>query len=868
MKKFLKITGIVLVVFLLLLIIAPFIFQDQIEQKLKSTINGQVNAKVEWSDLSLSLITNFPDAELGLENLSVVNRAPFEGDTLFYAKNFNLEMGLLQVLNPDEISIDRIFIEEADVNVKINDDGLANYDIQKTENSKPSDTSKTKSNFKLQLQSYEIANSKISYQDADKIELKLESFNHTGQGDFSKNIFVLNTQTDSKVSLDYDKTAYLNQNIISLDADIEMDLDEMKFTFKDNQAIVNQLPLAFNGFVKINEDNQELDLSFTTPDSDFKNLFAVVPEVYAGNLDGMETKGNFELAGKLFGVIDDKHIPKIDIKLKSKNAEFQYKSLPKKVEKINLDMTILNKTGIVEDTTIDLNTLDFSIEQNRFYGTAHFKDLTENLKTNLTAAGKLNLSDLKKVYPLETDMDLNGMLDVDFETSFDMNSIEQKRYQNISSSGVLKIKSFIYKSADLANPFEIKTAVVNFSKGLAKLTDFEMKTGLTDLQAQGQLNNLIGYMFSDQDLSGNFKVTSNRFVVKDFMTSSSISEGDQGSEENESESEDAIKIPEKLDLTLDFDANEVVYDNFDLKNIGGQLKIKDQKANLKSIQADLFGGKIVADGNLSTKESTPTFGMNLRMEKIDIEKSITEIDMLKGFTPILKSMVGIITTGFNFSGDMTKDLSPILTTLDGTGLANIIQARVEPAKMPLANSLNGQLKVVDLKDLNLQNISTTFKFENGNVNVNPIRFDVEDINVNLQGKHSLNNTMDYQIKLKLPAKYLGDKASSQLAKLSKTSVEEIKVDLPLSITGQLTQPNININIQKAITDLTNQIIAQQKGDILDEAADKIGDLIGGDKENKKPKDSTSTQNDEVKETVNTILGGLLNNKKDKKKENN
>ena len=862
MKKFFKITGIIILLLLIILIVAPLIFQDEIEQKLKNTINDQVNAKVEWTDLSLSLITNFPDAELGLENLSVINRAPFEGDTLFYAKTFNLEMGLLQVLNPEEISIDRIYIEESNVNIKINEDGVANYDIQKAKEPKSTDTLNTKeSNFKLELQSYEISNAKIVYQDSDIIELLLEDFNHTGQGDFSKNIFVLNTHTDSKVSLAYDKTAYLNQNNIQLDADIEMDLDNMKFTFKENEAIVNQLPLSFSGFVQVNENDQELDINFTTPDSDFKNLFAVVPEVYAGNLEGMNTKGSFDLKGRLFGTVDDEHIPKIDIRLKSENAEFQYESLPKKGENINLDMTILNKTGIVEATTIDLNTMDFSIEQNRFYGTAHFKDLTENLKANITAAGKLNLADLKKVYPIETEMDLNGMMDVDFETSFDMNSIEKKRYQNISSSGNLKITNFNYNSADLANPFEIKTASVTFSKGMAKLTNFDMKTGLTDLQAQGQLNNLIGYIFSDQDLSGNFKATSNRFVLKDFMTTSTTG-SDQESTENDSNkgNEEAIKVPSKLDLTLDFDANEVVYDNFDLKNISGQLKIKDQKASLNTIQADLFGGKVIADGNVDTKNVTPTFGMNLRLEEISIAESIKEIEMLKGFTPILKSLVGTLTTKFDFSGDMTKGLSPILTSLDGTGLTNILQAKIEPTKMPLANSLNSKLNVVNLNKLTLQDVITTFRFENGNVNINPLMFEIEDIKVDLKGKHSLNNTMDYQIMLNLPAKYLGKEAGNQLAKLSNTNLDQMKVNLPLGISGQLTQPQINIDMKSAIAELTQQIVEEQKDDLIDEAVDTVGDLLGGDKD--KPKDSTTTSNNqEIKETVQNALGGLLKKKK-------
>jgi hypothetical protein len=213
---------------------------------------------------------------------------------------------------------------------------------------------------------------------------------------------------------------------------------------------------------------------------------------------------------------------------------------------------------------------------------------------------------------------------------------------------------------------------------------------------------------------------------------------------------------------------------------------------------------------------------------------------------------------------MTNGLSPILTTLDGTGLANIIQAKIDATKMPLANTLNSQLKVVDINNLSIKDVITTFRFENGNVNISPLAFEVKDIKVNVQGKHSLNNTMDYQIKLNLPAKYLGNEVRNQLAKLNNINIDEMKVDLPLSITGQLTQPKININAEAAIKDLSNQIINQQKDDVIDKASGKINDLISGLNKDNKPKDSTSTGTNDVEETVKNVLGGLFNKKKDKK----
>lgn len=875
MKKVLKITGIIILVLILILAIAPFLFQDQIEQSIKKNINTNVNAQVEWSALNLSLLSNFPNAKVGLENISVINNKPFKGDTLFYAQNFELKLGLFEIFDTSNLKIDAISINKALVNVKTNKAGVANYDIQKASDAKTIETtndSSTEEAFSLELSAYDISDSKIIYQDADAMLLTLEHFNHSGQGDFSKNTFVLSTHTDSKVSFVYDSTAYLSQNNIVLDADVDMDLDKMRFKFKDNEALINQLPLKFDGFVQVNDNNQELDINFTTPNSDFKNLLALVPQEYAGNLDGISTQGEFNLDGRLYGVIDDKHIPKINVVLNSQNAEFQYKDLPKKVDHINLDFKLLNESGLAEDTSLDINTLSFRIDKDQFSGSAHFKEFTENTKADIVAKGVINLSNLSQAYPIDAKLDLNGVLNADFETHFDMNSIENEQYQNIRSKGQLKLNGFKYASEELANPFEIQTALVKFNRGDADLSQFSMTTGQTDIQASGSLNNLIGYLFSDEDLKGQFKANSNRFRINDFMTASVEEENESSESQNKTPNEsnkteeEAIKIPSQLDLSLDFKAKEVIYDNYNLKNAKGQLTIIDQKASLNKIQADLFGGQVFVDGNVNTKNKTPTFGMKLQLQNIDIASSMQDVEMLKGFTPILKSLVGKLTTEFDFSGDMTQGLSPILSTLDGNGLANIIQARVEPSQMPLTNSLNSQLNVIDFSNLKLQDVVTTFKFENGAVNVNPVKFKIDDINVNLQGSHSLNNVMDYTANLKLPAKYFGDEIGGQLAKLSNTDMKNMKVDLPIGISGNLKQPKINIDMKSAVSNLTNQIIEQQKDDLIGKAGEELSNLLGGNSKNDKA-DSTSTKDDKVEETVKNVLGGLLGGKKKKKKDN-
>jgi hypothetical protein len=50
---------------------------------------------------------------------------------------------------------------------------------------------------------------------------------------------------------------------LTLDAVLGIDLENSKYTFKENKA--NQLPLEFDGFIQLVDAGQQYDLKFKTP---------------------------------------------------------------------------------------------------------------------------------------------------------------------------------------------------------------------------------------------------------------------------------------------------------------------------------------------------------------------------------------------------------------------------------------------------------------------------------------------------------------------------------------------------------------------------------------------------------------------------
>ncbi|MFO7744995.1 MAG: AsmA-like C-terminal region-containing protein [Psychroflexus sp.] len=861
MKKALKIIGVVLLVIIIALFLTPILFKGSIEKMVKKTANDNVNAQVEWSSLDLSLFRNFPNASLSLEDVSVINKAPFEGDTLVYAKEFDLAMGIMQLFKDEGLSIDQIYLNEAFINVKIDSLGNTNYDIAKASESSEKTSDKGKKPFQLNLDHYEVNSSKINYLDeSGKIFLKLKDFNHTGDGDFTASVFTLETHTDSKISFDFDGTNYLRNNSIVLDADLEMDLENMKFTFLDNEAVVNQLPLEFEGYVQVFEDYNDIDLQFSTPSSDFKNFLALIPEAYASNLDGVTTTGDFQLEGLIKGRVDEQYIPKLDISASSSNASFQYPDLPKKVEDISLNLEIKNETGLVEDTYINFNDVKFRIDEDRFAGSGSVKNLTTNMLIDLKADGRLNLANISKAYPVDLEQELSGFLDADLTANFDMNSIEREAYKNVKANGSMKLSKFDYASPELAKPLHIEVATVDFTTDAVRLNNFEMTAGSTDLKMTGDLTNLLGFAFSDQALKGSFNATSNSFDVADFMVEDEVT-----SETASSSSAEAIKIPEFLDILLNFDAKSVKYDNLTLKNAKGSLALKDEKAVLNNVNADIFGGNIKLDGIVSTADS-PNFDMKLSLNTIKILEAFQQMELVKGLAPIAQALNGIASSEIALKGNLTKDLMPIYTSLSGNALAKIISAQVEQNKMPLVSNLNNQFQFFDFDKLKVNDLIAKLKFEDGAISTEDFDFKLDDVNVMVSGSHNFDNTMNYNLKFNVPAKYFGDEVGGKLAQLSDTDISEMNVAVPVSLSGSFKNPKIQVNTQNAIQSLTQKLIEAQKEKakqtITDKAGEQINKLLGGGKsKDSTATDSTKTKEEVLKDKVKDIFGGFTNKKK-------
>ena len=865
LKKILKIIGVLILLLVVALFAAPFLFKDQIKTKISEAINAKVDAKVSFAEADLSLFKNFPNANVTLEKLVIINKAPFQGDTLISLGELNLKMSIKELFKGknEAIAIDGISSKNGLINIIFNKDGIANYDIA-LKDEKTIDDGKS-SPLSLKIQNYKVENFKLRYFDeSSKIKMVIDSLNHEGTGDFTAQKLDLVTKSTAKVSLDMDKVNYMKNVALTLDAILGIDLEKSKYTFKENKALINQLPLEFDGFIQMVEAGQEYDLKFKTPTSSFKNFLGVIPSAYAANLDNVKTTGDFTVVGFAKGLYSDTTVPKFNIDIASNNASFKYPDLPKSVQNIVIDTRIINETGILNDTYVSLDNLSFKIDQDVFNAKANIRNITQNAIVDAALKGTINLTNLSKAYPIKLDKPLSGILKADVTTKFDMQSVEKSQYQNINNAGTMSLSGFNYVDEN-GKKMNISNALVQFNPSQVNLKELNATTGKSDISVTGILENFYGFIFKNQELKGNFNMNSKQLAVDDFMTAGEESKTD-------SKKADAMKIPAFLNCTLTAKANTVLYDNLTLKDVSGKLIVKDEKVTFENVKTAIFGGRIDMNGAVSTKGKTPVFNMDLKLNQVDIAQSFTQLDLLKKIAPIAGIINGKLNSSIKLNGNLdATELTPDLKTLTGDLLGQLLSTSVNSSNSTLLTALGSNIKFIDVNKINLNDLKAALTFKDGKVNVKPFDINYKDIKATIGGTHGFDQSMNYNLKFEVPTKYLGSEANALIAKLSPAEAEKVQ-SIPINalLVGNFTNPKITTDINSAVTKLTTQLVNQQKDRLVKQGTAALTDLLN---KNKKPGDTTKTVlpatkeevktkvKEEVKTKASDLLNGFFNKKK-------
>lgn len=822
MKTFLKIFGFIVLILLLLAFIFPFLIKDKIGEVAKEEINKNVNATINFEDISLSMFHNFPNLRLGLKDLSVVGKNVFENDTLATIGSIDVVINLLSAITGDAYQINKISIIKPNFKIKVLEDGKSNYDIAVEEEgaSNPEEESGESSGFNLILKKFEIVDGVIKYFDKSlKMNLEIAGLNHTLMGNFSADQTRMQTLTEiEKFDLSYEGIKYFNETKVNYVAAFDADLKNEIYTLKKNELKLNDLMLEFDGSVSmINEEDINLIMTFNAPKTDFKNLLSLVPAVYAKEFESIQTKGNIALDGHIKGIYNEENLPAFAVHLKVDDAMFKYPELPGAVENINIDTRINNSGGIVDNTVVDVSKFHMEMAGNPIDVKLLLKTPESDPDINGKIRGELDLGTIKAFYPLEEGEELSGEIKLDVTLMGKMSAVEEERYNEFTALGSMLLTNFNYNSSALNEKVEVINAQLNFSPAYLDLVSFKTKIGKNDFKAAGQIRNYLAYVLADETLVGKLKTSSDYFNVSTLMPEGSTEESTPETEEDSELS--AFEIPANIDFQMSSSFKKLIYDSIDMENVKGEIIIRDQRIQMNNLYAELLDGNMNVNGYYDSKDiEKPEVKMELSVNDLDIQKAYSTFGIIAKYAPVAAKTSGNFSTTFNYTSFLDQEMMPLYETMNGKG--NLKTSEINIKGLNTLDKIADLIKYDKLKDMNVDMINLSFKFVDGKILVDPFDLNQGNLKSTFGGWTTFDQQIDYVMALTLPRNELGSSANDVLNKLvneanskgAQFSLGDM-VSLDVLIGGNLTDPTISTSLSDMGSNLIEDVKTQVKQEI-------------------------------------------------------
>lgn len=705
-----------LFIFLVMLLAAAFIlpvvFKDDIKAAIDRELAKSVNADVVFDadKFRLTLFRNFPNITVQLSDFGIINREPFAGEVLFATERLDVEVNLKDILFGDQLRLKGITLLRPIINIKVLEDGRANYDI-----AIPSaDTVSTEEEpvaFSFAIDHWEVIEGDIVYDDKSiPFYLEMRNVNHRGSGDFNQDMFDLKTYTVADtLNVGYGGTMYLTHKKATVDAILSISENYSKYTFRQNTAWLNDFAMRFDGWLKMNEDNFDMDITFNSPENTFRSLLSLVPGMYTENFKNLQTEGELQFSGYVKGIYSDQQLPAFGLNLLVNKGMFRYSDLPKPVSNIQLDVQVENTDGEMMNTRVEVKKFHADFGSNPFDARASIARLyPTQVDANLNA--RLNLSELIQMFPVQG-VELKGNYEVTL-TAKGMYDSLKKIIPAIDAT--MSLANGYVKSSEFPVPLQdvrFRAGIKNTSGKMAETTitvsDFSMVMENEKFTADLLLQNLEDYTW---------KLRANGGIDLEKITRIFPLEG--------------MTVAGKIKASLQTEGrmSDVTAQRYDRLPTSGNASLSGFKYTSKDLPyaVTLAQAELVFDPRkIELKEMKGTVGRS----DFNINGAVTNyIGYVFGKNEMLKGSA-------SFSSSLL-DLNEFMTDTEETAQSDTTAYGVIPIPKNIDFVLRSSIRTVKMLDYTLTNASGDIVIRDGVANLNALSFNM------LGGAFTVNGTYD------------------------------------------------------------------------------------------------------------------------------
>ena len=742
MKLFLKLASACIAILLLAVVVVinvidPNDYKQQLQDQVQHSINREL---VITGNLSWSL---YPLLGFDIEEMTLYNSPEFTEKKLLMVNKSAVSINIIPLAS-GKLEVGEIILDGVEFNLITNKDGVSNLDNLQAENSavkteipdEVEQQSESESEpftlSQLALSGIKITNTKIQIIDHQKDEHQVLSINHIELSDFAAG-------ESTHFSLSSTLKSSQIEAELALETDLFIDAALTTFTLTNlniNSKVISQallgtnLVTSFNGGLTYQIKDQQLSID--------------------------TIKINNALTGPL--IQGDINIDASNIKVEQNNqltlGNFAITSNLTGSSLENLQL----ETSLQSNLTANLQNKNATIDKFEFKNTVSGKKLQGNFNLSFN---QLNVSDFEKILI--------------------------KQFKVVS-----ELKGEMLSNQDLnAN----LVTDISYDLNQQRLSLSSIQSKLNNLNLDGE------FSFKNQEIPViRYKLKGNTWDLNPYLTDTAqadqeavIDETETEPQQQEPELEPDLSILTQLDIEGDLSLDGLLYKEITLGKITNHLTVKDGKAALKPLTAQLYDGSLYIDAWLDEASGKNNYQAKTTIKEVallPLLKAAAEMDLLSGKANINLTANGQgltatkIQQGVNATGDF-KILDGELYGINLSQELRTFKAKIKGQPLPTSTSI---------KKTDFASLIGEFTVKEGIANNQKLLMLSPAMRLDGTGTaDTIKQTIDYKL---------------GVTPLSKSDEKTDYVNLsgitiPLLIEGTFTEPSFSLDTKNALKEQIN-----------------------------------------------------------------
>ena len=759
-----------LCVFTIMLAVVVYLLSNK-EEIIKfavNQLNQQVTVKVEIGNADLVLFKQFPKVSLDLANVQI-NPLVKNQPKLLEAKHVYVGFNLLDILRKS-YHIKLINIDSASLNLIVDKTGRSNFEIIKT-----SSENDNKEAFLLELDKVILSKVQLTYHNLQKkghfqtlvntMELT-GNFSSVGEEIACKGSFNV-IQSDEVLD------RFTKGKQVELDIAFKINNPTSTYTFAKGLVNFDKLQLSLSGSIQKEPKGLRCDVKVGAKNLDIPALLSLMP-LDPKLTDGYTSKGSLYFNGTIVGKANKQSSPAINLEFGIDNGSLTNQG-GLSLKNIHLIGKFTNgKAKTKSSSAVHITNFIFTLNNDEVKGNASIQNFNDpHIEANLE--GKLKANEVISFFKNSTVQSAQG--DIAFNLAFKgkTSDIETKHFSAIQSTGRLDIDLSDIKFYDNKEGInKLKTTLVVTSKDV-NIEKFVAQVNESDIKVKGKLDNVIPYLFlKDEVLAADIYYQSDFIDLNHVFFPVSKTTADSNKR--------GFELPDYIVLHAKVETGRCKYNQFIANKATANVRWEGKQIKVEDFVCEALDGRISFDGQV---ENAPD-GRFL----MSVSANLTHIDMNQLFK-VCNNFGQTELTDKNIKGYLggTVDMASVwsnnlVCNMDKLYvLANVQLENGELNGFKPLESLSKYIDLQELRNIKFATLKNTIQIKNKVIVIPTFEIKNSALNITMQGTHTLNNFIDYKLKIKLND--LLDKKRKHLENEFNEETQEGGVNLYLSMKGTI-----------------------------------------------------------------------------------